>query len=216
MIPVIAFVGNSGSGKTTLMENVIRELVAAGVRVAAVKHHLKELDVDREGKDSWRHKRAGACAVAVVTPAGVAAIRSENGEPDLNEVVERYLHDADVVLAEGYKTGIVPSIVVARKGVAEIDLSEVKKPVAVVADHDPGSGELPSFSFEDHAALAKFIKENYVDENPTRRVNVFVDGKVVPMKFFVRDLIDRVVRALVGSLRGTEGAGKINIYIDGR
>ncbi len=214
MIPLVAFTGPSGSGKTTLMEKVIKELVAAGVRVATVKHHLKELDVDREGKDSRRHKRAGAAAVAIVTPAGTAVIRSEDGEPDINEVAERYLYDADVVLAEGYKAGAFPKVVVARKEAGEVDLKAIKKPVAVVADYDADSGKLPRFSFDDYAALAKFIRENYVDENPTRRVNMFVDGKVVPMKHFVRDLVERVVRALVDSLRGTEGAKKINIYID--
>lgn len=215
MIPIVAFVGPSGSGKTTLVEKIIGELVAARVRVATIKHHLKELDVDKEGKDSWRHKRAGAGAVAIVAPAGVAVIRSEDREPDPGEVVERYLYDADVVLAEGYKAGALPSVVVTRKEAGELNLSEVKKPVAVVADYDVDAGDLPKFSLDDYAALAKFIKANYVDENPTRRVNMFVDGKVVPMKHFVRDMLERVVRALVDSLRGTKGAKKINIYIDG-
>jgi len=60
MIPVVSIVGKSGSGKTTLIEKVIPELTRKGWRVATIKHSNRGFDIDREGKDSWRHRKAGA------------------------------------------------------------------------------------------------------------------------------------------------------------
>ncbi|MEA2014694.1 MAG: molybdopterin-guanine dinucleotide biosynthesis protein B, partial [Thermodesulfobacteriota bacterium] len=59
-IPIVSFVGKSGSGKTTLIEKIIPELTRKGWRVATIKHSHLTFDIDREGKDSWRHQKAGA------------------------------------------------------------------------------------------------------------------------------------------------------------
>jgi len=215
MIPVIAFVGPSGSGKTTLIEKTIKELSSRNLRVGTIKHHLKALDVDREGKDSWRHKAAGARAVAIVTPTGLAAIRSEDKEPDLIEIAERYFFDVDVVLAEGYKSADVPSIVVTREEKRkELDLSAIRKPVAVVADYEFDSGALPTFGLEDASAVAEFIAEKFLHPRSSRKVNLFVNGKTVPMKHFVRDIVEKTIRGLISTFRGTQNARKITILID--
>ena len=66
-VPIVSFVGRSNSGKTTLIERVIPELVRAGYKVATVKHAGHGFDLDTEGKDSWRHKRAGASSVVVLS-----------------------------------------------------------------------------------------------------------------------------------------------------
>jgi len=215
MIPVIAFTGPSGSGKTTLLEKVIRQLSERNIRVGTIKHHLKALDVDHKGKDSWRHKNAGAKAVVIATPEATAAIRNEDREPDIIEIAERYLFDVDIVLAEGYKTADAPSIVVLREEVKKgFELSGIRKPIALVTDTDMVAGKIPKFSLDDAKAVADFIVEKYIVPEKKRRVNLFVNGKTVPMKNFVRDLLENTVRGLISTFRGTENARKITIIID--
>ena len=60
MIPIVSIVGRSNTGKTTLIEGIIPELKKQGYRVATIKHNRHGFEVDHEGKDSWRHRRAGA------------------------------------------------------------------------------------------------------------------------------------------------------------
>ena len=68
MIPIISIVGKSDSGKTTLIEKLLPELVRRSYRIATVKHDVHGFEVDREGKDSWRHKKAGAHTVIISSP----------------------------------------------------------------------------------------------------------------------------------------------------
>ena len=74
-IPVVSIVGKSDSGKTTVMEGLIRELSAMGYRVATVKHHIHEVDVDVPGKDSWRHAHAGSVTAMISSPTQFAVVR---------------------------------------------------------------------------------------------------------------------------------------------
>ena len=74
MIPIVSIVGKSDSGKTTLIEKLIAELTRRGFRVATIKHNRHGFDIDHEGKDSWRHKRAGAVATVVASPGRAALI----------------------------------------------------------------------------------------------------------------------------------------------
>ena len=86
MIPVVSIVGKSDAGKTTLIEKLIPELVRRGYRVATVKHDVHGFDVDREGKDSWRHKQAGAHTVVISSPEKLALIRDVDHDADLAEL----------------------------------------------------------------------------------------------------------------------------------
>ncbi len=101
--PVVAVCGFSGSGKTTLLEAVIPQLIAHGLRVAAVKHDAHGLSLDVEGKDSDRLFRAGA-DVVVAGPGEVAFRRHAGEEHDLSRTLDLLLQNHDVVLVEGHKT----------------------------------------------------------------------------------------------------------------
>ena len=72
-VPIVCFVGKSNSGKTTFIERVIPELVRAGYKIATVKHAGHGFDLDTEGKDSWRHKQAGASSVVILSKGSMAA-----------------------------------------------------------------------------------------------------------------------------------------------
>ena len=107
MIPIVSIVGKSNSGKTTLIEKLIAELTRRGFRVATIKHNRHGFEIDHEGKDSWRHKRAGAVATVVASPGRIALIEDAPKDYDLAEIRDRYIRDADIILAEGYK--IIPT-----------------------------------------------------------------------------------------------------------
>ena len=98
---VIGVVGWKNAGKTTLVERLVGELVRRGLRVNTIKHGHHDLDVDQPGRDSYRHRAAGATEVAVVGGHRYAIMR-EQEEPTLAEVLAR-LAPADLTLIEGYK-----------------------------------------------------------------------------------------------------------------
>ncbi|MBP1732888.1 MAG: molybdopterin guanine dinucleotide biosynthesis accessory protein MobB, partial [Deltaproteobacteria bacterium] len=109
-VPVISFVGRSNTGKTTLLEKVIPLLRSRGLRVGTVKHHAGEFEIDREGKDSYRHKKAGATATMITSPTKVALVEDISRELTLSEVIERYMHEVDLVITEGYKRERMPKV----------------------------------------------------------------------------------------------------------
>ncbi len=102
MAPIIRFIGRSGSGKTTLLTKVVRMLVDEGRRVAVLKHAHHRVDLDRQGKDSFRFADAGATVVTVVSPEKVASFEAPAREPGLLELAARVGDRVDVILAEGF------------------------------------------------------------------------------------------------------------------
>jgi molybdopterin-guanine dinucleotide biosynthesis protein B len=103
-VKVIGFSGYSGSGKTTLVEGVIAGLKMAGQRVSVVKHAHHDFDIDYPGKDSWRHRQAGAFEVVIASSRRLAKIREFALEvrPTVHQVLAE-LSDCDWALVEGFK-----------------------------------------------------------------------------------------------------------------
>jgi molybdopterin-guanine dinucleotide biosynthesis protein B len=91
------------------------ELTRRGYRVATVKHDIHGFEVDREGKDSWRHKKAGAHTVVISLPQKIALIQDVEKDLTLDEIREKFIQDADLILSEGYKKDVQPKIEVFRK-----------------------------------------------------------------------------------------------------
>lgn len=101
MIPIVSIVGKSDSGKTTLIEKLIPELNRKGYRVATVKHDVHGFEVDREGKDSWRHRRAGSYSTVLSSPRQLAIIRDMDHDASLEEIRDRFIRDVDIIITEG-------------------------------------------------------------------------------------------------------------------
>src|SRR3954464_8194240 len=108
---VVGFSGYSGSGKTTLVEQLIVRLKLAGQRVSVVKHAHHDFDIDHEGKDSWRHRQAGAFEVVIASDRRLAKIREYEvqADPSVHELIGE-LSDCDWVLVEGFKRAALPKI----------------------------------------------------------------------------------------------------------
>ena len=163
-IPVLCFVGRSNSGKTTLIERVIPELVRAGYKVATVKHTGHGFDLDTEGKDSWRHKRAGASAVVVVSNGSLAMFADVAEQTKLEEVRDRYLDgDIDLIIAEGWKNEGYPKIVVVRDQVGEIAISP--EGLLAVVSNQPLTIPVPVIDPDDILAVTRLITSQF----PRRR-----------------------------------------------
>lgn len=157
---VISIVGHSGSGKTTLVEKLIRELSNRGVRIATIKHAHHKVVLDTPGKDSYRYKAAGAVMSMLVTTTElqVVADATEGREPE--QLAQRFLGEADLVLAEGFSLCSTPKIEVLRRECAKPPRCTVEDGlIAVVTDMDEIYPQLPRFGLEDIAAISQFILE---------------------------------------------------------
>jgi len=165
MIPIVSIVGKSNSGKTTLIEKLIVELTRRGFRVATVKHNRHGFDIDHEGKDSWRHKHAGAVATVVASPGRVALIEDTPGDYNLAEIRERYIKDADIILAEGFKINPHPKIEIYRTELKrELLCGPEDNLIALAGDRPLLTAEVPCFDRDDAAGLADLIVERFLKE----------------------------------------------------
>ena len=214
MIPIVCIVGISGSGKTTLLEKLLPELSRRGHRVATVKHHPGAIELDREGKDSWRHKRAGAHTAVVSTPAGLAMVRDVPGDLSLEEIRARIIQDVDLILAEGYKSAAHPKIEVCRSEVHPEPICRREDSLVAIVTDRPVELGVPAFGLDDAAALAEFIESRFLTRSRPPAVTVRVEGRSVPMKGFVRDFIAGAIRGMLGSLKECDAAGAIDIHLD--
>ena len=135
---VFGFAGWSGSGKTTLIEQVIAHLAADGVRVALIKHAHHGFDIDHPGKDSHRHREAGATEVMISSAKRWAIMHELRGAPELGlaEALAR-LSPCDLVLIEGYKREPLPKLEVWRKAVGKPLLFPGDEHIIALATDDP-------------------------------------------------------------------------------
>lgn len=213
MPPVIAFVGKPDCGKTTLLEKLIPELNRRGLKVGTVKHHVHAFEMDREGKDTWRHKRAGAKVVALSSPTGLGVIRDTDHDPAIPELLARYFYDLDLVLAEGYKQTDLPKVEVYRSSVHAAPLPDRDESwLAMVSDLRP-DGALPCFGLDEIVPLADFLVAHFLKPSTPSRATLLVDGRPVALNRFVEQFLARTVAGMASSLKGCEQGREITITI---
>jgi molybdopterin-guanine dinucleotide biosynthesis protein B len=157
--PVIVLVGKSGAGKTTFLEKLIRELKKGHLKVGTIKHDVHGFDMDRPGKDTWRHAEAGADAVAISSPAKVAIIKKVDEEMALDRVAES-LGEVDIILVEGYKNSAKPKIEISRSSYSAELLSRPEELLALVSDAQWDVG-VPVYDLNDAAGVADLLRATY-------------------------------------------------------
>ena len=152
-----------GTGKTTVIERLIPHLNARGIRVATIKHHHHDFEMDREGKDSYRHKKAGARLAMVVSPGKVALVEDVDGEPGLAELISRHVHDVDLVITEGFKKEDAPRIEVYNVGNHEPPVSVGHRSLLALVTDAPMDAPVPVLQRDDVGRLAEFIIEKVMN-----------------------------------------------------
>lgn len=156
---VLGISGWSGAGKTTLLADLIPLLVARGIRISTIKHAHHEFDVDQPGKDSYRHRQAGASEVLISSAKRFALMRELRGaaEPSLDELLAK-LSPVDLVLVEGFKASAHPKIEVWRKSVGKPMLQPGDASViAVASDAVIPDLNVPQLDANSPAQIADFI-----------------------------------------------------------
>jgi molybdopterin-guanine dinucleotide biosynthesis protein B len=149
--------GPSGSGKTTLVERLIQALAARGVPTATVKHHRGRVEVDQPGKDTWRHRRAGARATFFVTAQEVVAFLDRPPEFVPSDLARLCPADVRLILVEGFKglTGY-PRIEVVRRGM-ERDLECFDEVLCVATDIESLTAPCPVLPLDDAEGIADVL-----------------------------------------------------------
>ncbi len=148
--------GWSGSGKTTLIEGLIPALAALGLRVSTLKRTHHDVDLDQPGKDSFRHRQAGALEVMIASDRRFALLRETPGGLDLPGLLAR-LAPADLVLVEGFKLAALPKLEVFRASLGKPRLWPDMPGIVAVAADGPVAGALPRLDLNDAAGVAAWV-----------------------------------------------------------
>jgi molybdopterin-guanine dinucleotide biosynthesis adapter protein len=100
---LVAIVGKSNSGKTTLITRLLPLFSQSGLKVGSIKHTHHQVELDKPGKDSWKHRSAGSSRVLLITGSNLALFSKVDSDPTLKELAELYFSDLDLVVSEGFK-----------------------------------------------------------------------------------------------------------------
>ena len=154
---VYGVMGWKNSGKTGLMERLVAEITGRGFSVSTVKHVHHDVDLDIPGKDTFRHRKAGATETVLASAHRFALMREHRGpEPELTEVLSR-LAPVDLVLVEGYKRDAHPKIEVWREETGHPLIQPGDPLVRAVATDAALSLPVPVLDLNDTAGVADFI-----------------------------------------------------------
>ncbi len=155
---VIGLAGWSGAGKTTLLARVIPELVARGLKVSTIKHAHHAFDVDTPGKDSWRHRQAGASEVLVASSKRFALMHElrDEEEPKLAQLLAR-LSPVDLVIIEGFKSERYAKVEIHRAANEKPFLHPDDPDIAGLVTDAPSDADLPRAQLDDIPAIAAMM-----------------------------------------------------------
>jgi len=156
-VPVLSIVGSSNSGKTTLVEQLIAVLAGKGLRIASIKHSHHQPEMDMPGKDSWRHKQAGAVTSFLVGPSQMMMVADIEQEINPNLLADRFCDAYDLVLVEGYASLPGAKIEVLRAERSMHLLCHPSELLAVVTNVPSVYPELLQFDLDDIEALSAFV-----------------------------------------------------------
>ncbi len=211
MPPVVAIVGKSGAGKTVIMEKLITEFKARGYRVGAVKHTHQAVELDAPGKDTWRYSEAGSDAVAISSPLRITIYKNLDRDPSLEQTVLQLGDSYDIILAEGFKTSRTPKIEVCPTGKTEDMVCSESDLRAVISDGRPPV-KIPVFGRGEIGKVADFIEHEIMAVVPSD-MSVMINGRNLPLKRFVKDIMAGSILAMLGTLKTVGIIKTVSIYI---
>jgi len=163
--PALTLVAPSGTGKTSLLVRLIAEMTKRGWTVGALKHDAHCFEIDHEGKDSWKMTAAGATLTAISSPDKTALIRKHELEPSLDQLLQPFCGQVDLLLTEGFKRSSLPKIEVYRRELEQPLLcrGQHNDPALIaVASNQPLALDVPCFDLDDSSSLCDFIEERFL------------------------------------------------------
>lgn len=228
---IIGIYGYQDSGKTVLVEGAIKALTEKGYRVSSIKHSPHKKSADKEGKDTWRHWKAGSDPVVFSSDTETTVFRhGKMSEEDIAKLLVKEFCP-DVVIIEGFKDGSFPKVSVgeikARKGTVlrSPSVGELAAYIEREVKVERALNGLPRLDCHkcglDCRAMAEGIadgkrKRTDCRELPAADVFISVGGKRIPAGTFVSDLVDKTVRGLMSSLKGYEPGMDVEIRLSGK
>ena len=159
---IITIVGKSNAGKTTLLEKLITHLTQKGYKIGSVKHAHSGFEMDKEGKDSWRHKKAGAASTLVISEDKIAMVKDDR--TSYLGKIRFYLSDNDIILAEGFKRQNLPKIEIFRtQSVHKEPLCMGDENLIAFVTNSDYKLDVPTFGIEDIIEIADFIELHFLN-----------------------------------------------------
>lgn len=149
----------SNTGKTVLIEGLIKELKNRGYTVATIKHDVHGFDIDKEGKDTWRHRKAGAEAVIISSRERMALIREVQEEIPLEELIKQ-VEDFDFIIIEGYKKSKYRKLEVYRQDVSKKIITPKEKLIGVASDVSLSLEGVRVVNLNNYEEIANLVIEN--------------------------------------------------------
>jgi molybdopterin-guanine dinucleotide biosynthesis protein B len=202
MIPVVSIVGRSNRGKTTFIEKLIPELTQRGYRLATIKHDVHGFEIDHPGKDSYRHKAAGATISLISSPARLALVSDSDHDLTIDELRQRFIGGVDLILTEGYKRESFPKIEVFRpQGPDDLPLCSLDDQVVAIVTDTPVSLPLPQFPLDDAAVVADFIAARFLKPQSNPTIRLTVGGRNVPLNHFLSRFLRATLISMIGNLK---------------
>jgi molybdopterin-guanine dinucleotide biosynthesis protein B len=228
---IVAVVGGSNSGKTTAVEAIIKGLTKKGYTVASAKRIPEpEFTIDTEGKDTWRHAKAGASTVLSVAPNELTVIKKVGTKKyTLEPIVAEIPDETDIIILEGFKSLVgedmtIPKIVATKTDDEFSEALERYKNIIAFIGHIPEQKvetEIPFVdALKEPEKLVELVDKNVavlVERKRKReeKIIIQVDEKILPLGDFVQDIVRNSVLAMVASLKGVKikGEEKVSIVI---
>lgn len=154
---ILSIVGKSEVGKTTLIEKLLPCLVRRGIKVGTIKHDVHGFTMDKEGKDSYRHKQAGAHTTVISSPNKIGMVRDADHDHAIKEIVDLYLKDMNLVLTEGYKREAWPKLEVHRRELKRPLIAKPEEGLIAVASDEELDVNAPVFGLDDVEQISDFL-----------------------------------------------------------
>ena len=228
-MPIVAVVGSKKSGKTTAIETLVKGLTKRGYKVATVKH-IPETDftIDTEGKDTWRHAKAGASTVLSVAPNELTVIRKvDTTKYSLEQIVTECEDDAEIIILEGFKKLIeqnptVPKIVAVKTTDEVLEASEHYKPILTFVGPIPTEAaklKIPYVDMlKDPEKLVDLLNQKVAisverKRKHKKKLKIRVDEHVLPLSPFVQKIMRNTILGMISTLKGVTIKGEEDVSI---
>ena len=156
---IFAITGHKNTGKTNLLERVLKEMVSRGITVSTIKHAHHDTDIDHPGRDSYRHRQAGASQVILSTKNRWAIMTELRGSPEAKlENIIKSMNPVQLILIEGYKDNLYSKIETFRQEINKPLLARSNGTIkAVASDTSIQDLKVPNFNLNDTKKITNFV-----------------------------------------------------------